>query len=45
MLEDRHGSIKEVTDIIGQFHCRLISILTMYEEVPTGYRYVHAENV
>jgi acetoin utilization protein AcuB len=41
MLEDRHGSIKEVTDIIGQFHCRLISILTTYEKAPTGYRYVH----
>jgi acetoin utilization protein AcuB len=40
MLEDRHGSIKEVTDIIGQFHCRLISILTTYEKAPTGYRYV-----
>jgi acetoin utilization protein AcuB len=41
MLEDRHGSIKEVTDIIGQFRCRLISILTTYEKAPTGYRYVH----
>jgi acetoin utilization protein AcuB len=41
MLEDRHGSIKEVTDIIRNFNCRLISILTTYQKAPTGYRYVH----
>jgi acetoin utilization protein AcuB len=41
MLEDRHGSITEVTDIFRQFHCRLISILTTYQRAPSGYRFVH----
>jgi acetoin utilization protein AcuB len=41
MLEDRHGSITEVTDVMRQFHCRLISILTTYQRAPEGYRFVH----
>jgi acetoin utilization protein AcuB len=41
ILEDRHGSIKEVTDVIRQFHCRLISILTTHQRAPIGYRFVH----
>ena len=47
MLEDRPGSIKEVTDIIRKFHCRLVSIMTTYEKAPLGYRfaYIRAFNV
>lgn len=47
MLEDRPGSIKEVTDIIRKFHCRLVSIMTTYEKAPHGYRfaYIRAFNV
>jgi acetoin utilization protein AcuB len=41
MLEDRHGSISDVTDIIRKFRCRLISILTTYQRAPSGYRFVH----
>jgi acetoin utilization protein AcuB len=41
MVEDRHGSIQEVTDVIRQFHCRLVSILTTYQRAPIGYRFVH----
>ena len=41
MLEDRPGSIKEVTDIIRRFHCRLFSIVTTYDKAPHGYRFVY----
>ncbi len=41
LLEDRQRSIREVTDIMRQYHCRLISILTTYQNAPTGYRFVH----
>jgi acetoin utilization protein AcuB len=41
MLEDRPGSIKEVTDVIRGYGGRLVSILTTYERVPEGYRKVH----
>lgn len=38
LLEDRPGSIKEVTDIIRGRGARLVSILTSYDRVPAGYR-------
>lgn len=38
LLEDRPGSIKEVTDIIRSRGARLVSILTSYDRVPEGYR-------
>jgi len=37
-VEDRPGSIKEVTDIIRKFGARLVSILTSSERAPAGYR-------
>ncbi len=39
-LEDRPGSIKEVTDVIRAHGGRLASILSSYERVPAGYRKV-----
>lgn len=41
MLEDRPGSIKDVTDIIRRFHCRLFSIVTTYDKAPHGHRFVY----
>ena len=40
-LEDRPGSIKEVTDVIRQYGGRLASILTSYERAPSGFRHVY----
>jgi acetoin utilization protein AcuB len=40
-LEDRPGSIKEVTDVIRGYGGRLASILSSYERVPKGYRKVY----
>jgi acetoin utilization protein AcuB len=40
-LEDRPGSIKELTDIIRKFGSRMASILTTYENVPEGHRKVY----
>jgi acetoin utilization protein AcuB len=47
MLEDRPGSIKEVTDVIRGYGGRLASILSSYDRVPEGYRkvYVRAYNI
>lgn len=39
-LEDRAGSIKEVTDIIRKYGERLVSIVSSYESAPEGYRHV-----
>ncbi len=39
-LEDRPGSIKEVTDIIRKYGCRMFSILTNYKFAKEGYRLV-----
>ncbi|MCA1960729.1 MAG: CBS and ACT domain-containing protein [Desulfomonile sp.] len=39
-VEDRPGSIKEVTDIIREYGARLVSILTSYDRAPAGYRHV-----
>ncbi|AFM24657.1 CBS and ACT domain-containing protein [Desulfomonile tiedjei] len=41
LLEDRPGSIKEVTDIIRHYDGRLASILSSYERAPQGYRHVY----
>jgi acetoin utilization protein AcuB len=39
-LEDRPGSIKEVTDIIRKYGCKMFSILTNYKFAKEGYRLV-----
>lgn len=39
-LEDRPGSIKEVTDVIRAHGGRIASILTGYENAPEGWRFV-----
>jgi acetoin utilization protein AcuB len=46
-IEDRPGSIKEVTDIVRGYGGRLVSILTSYERAPAGHRhlYVRAYNI
>lgn len=40
-LEDRPGSIKEVTDVIRAHGGRIVSILTGYEFAPPGFRHVY----
>ena len=47
LLEDRAGSIKEVTDIVRKHNARLVSILSSREKSPKGYRqvYIRAFNV
>ena len=40
-VEDRPGSIKEVTDIIREYGGRMASILTSYDKSPEGYRRVY----
>ncbi|MDQ7783166.1 MAG: CBS and ACT domain-containing protein [Desulfomonilaceae bacterium] len=37
-LEDRPGSIKEVTDVVRSYGGRLVSILTSYDNAPKGSR-------
>lgn len=46
-LEDRPGSIKEITDMIRSHGARLVSILTSYEKAPEGFRnvYIRAFNI
>jgi len=41
LLEDRPGSIKEVTDVIRAYGGRMASILSSYEKAPEGQRYVY----
>ena len=41
MLEDRPGSIKEVTDTIRKYGGRMVSILSSYARVEKGYRKVY----
>ncbi len=41
LLDDRPGSIKEVTDIIRKYNARLISIMATYSRAPEGFRYVY----
>lgn len=38
MLDDRPGSIKEVTDVLRSYGGRIVSILTSYDNVPKGRR-------
>jgi acetoin utilization protein AcuB len=40
-VEDRAGSIKELTDVIREHNCKIGSILSSYEGVPTGFRNVY----
>jgi acetoin utilization protein AcuB len=40
-VEDRPGSIKEITDIIREYGGRMASILTSYDRAPEGYRRVY----
>ncbi len=40
-VEDRPGSIKEVTDVIRDFRGRLVSIFSSYERAPKGFRHVY----
>jgi acetoin utilization protein AcuB len=40
-VEDRPGSIKELTDIIRNYHGRIASILSSYERAQQGYRIVY----
>ena len=40
-VEDRRGSIKEVTDIIREYGGRMASILTSYDTAPEGFRRVY----
>ncbi|MBI4965906.1 MAG: CBS domain-containing protein [Desulfomonile tiedjei] len=41
LLDDRAGSIKEVTDIVRKHKARLVSILSSREKAPQGYRHVY----
>jgi acetoin utilization protein AcuB len=41
LLDDRPGSIREVTDVIRRYHARLVSILATYFRAPKGFRYVY----
>jgi acetoin utilization protein AcuB len=40
-VEDRPGSIKEITDIIREYGGRMASILTTYDKAPEGFRRVY----
>ena len=46
-VEDRPGSIKELTDSLRNFGGRIVSILSTYEGVPAGFRrvYIRAFNI
>jgi acetoin utilization protein AcuB len=41
LLDDRPGSIKEVTDILRNYNARLLSIMATYARAPEGSRYVY----
>jgi acetoin utilization protein AcuB len=47
LIEDRPGSIKEVSDVIREFGGRMVSILTSYDAVPEGHRklYIRAFDI
>lgn len=40
-VEDRPGSIKEITDVLRKYDCRILSVLTSYDRVPEGHRKVY----
>lgn len=41
LLEDRPGSIKEVTDVLRKYNARLLSVMATYSRAPEGFRYVY----
>jgi len=41
LLDDRPGSIREVTDVIRKFGGRMVSILTTYDKAPKGKRFAY----
>jgi len=41
LLEDRPGSIKEVTDVLRKYNARLLSVFATYARAPEGYRYAY----
>jgi acetoin utilization protein AcuB len=41
LIKDQPGTIKEVADIVREFGGRIVSILTSYDDVFTGYRKVY----
>lgn len=41
LLQDRPGSIKEVTDVMREYGCRLVSIMSSYDKAPDGYRFAY----
>lgn len=47
VLDDRPGSIKDVTDVLRKYGARLVSILSSYEQAPAGFRnvYIRAFNI
>ncbi|MEW6352094.1 MAG: CBS and ACT domain-containing protein [Thermodesulfobacteriota bacterium] len=47
VIEDRPGSIKEVTDIVRAHGGRLVSIMSSYDKVPEGHRsaFIRAFNI
>jgi acetoin utilization protein AcuB len=40
-IEDRPGTIREVTDVIRAHGGRIVSIITNYEYAPAGFRYLY----
>jgi acetoin utilization protein AcuB len=40
-VEDRAGSVKELTETIGDYGGRLVSLLTSTSRAPAGHRYVY----
>ena len=40
-VEDRPGTIKQLTDVIRKYGGRLVSILSSYERAPSGHRHVY----
>ncbi len=41
LIEDRRGTIREITDILRKYGGRLISIVSFCETAPKGYRHVY----
>jgi acetoin utilization protein AcuB len=41
LIEDRPGSIRDITDIIRKYKARLVSILSSYDKAPEGSRFVY----
>lgn len=41
IVDDRRGSIKEITDIVREYGGRLVSLLTSYEGAPEGKRFLY----